>query len=163
MGNMSMALFFGSDLPAPEMAVLQHLARNQSKTLVNRLIGPAGNFPFNDNDNDDPDSFGYHTGNCLEFMQLARLSGLATQGPTAGPPALDLFDWRSAQGASLHKAMLWLALYCASNGSSWPYPELHQPNPWLSRCRLIYQAANQWQNTLWEQISQHSGWPRMAS
>ena len=159
MSSLSMALFFGSDLPAPEMAVLQHLARNQSKTLINRLIGPAGNFPFDDND--DPDSlksFGYHTRNCLDFMQLARLSGLATQGSAAGPPALDLFDWRSAQGASLHKSMLWLAPYCASNGSSWPYPGLHQPNPWLSRCRLIYrQAANQWQNASWEQISQHSG------
>ena len=104
-------------------------------------------------DVENPDSFGYHTSDMIEFLSLARMAALT---------GIDLYNWRNAHGSTMKTTVEWLAPFCR-NSSSWPYPQIHIPNPWLQRCRYIYRvAANVWQNASWEELASDRSLPADA-
>ena len=62
--------------------------------VMNLLMDGTGRFPAEDVEN--PDSFGYHTSDMIEFLSLARMATLTGEA--------DLYNWVNVHGGSMHKA-----------------------------------------------------------
>ena len=103
--GLSLSLFVG------DMAHAKRLAGNDSKVMLDRLLGPGGNFS-NDPAATGVDSFGYTMSDFVDFLLTARMSTLTGE--------VDLYNYVTPQGSSLHDGIEWLAPYCAKNATNWP-------------------------------------------
>ena len=79
--------------------------------------------------------------------------------------SFDIDSFTTPSGATLHDAALFMAPFCAANGTGWPYPHVHAHVLDLELCRLVFRmAANHWQNSSWEEISRNAPrYPSMVS
>ena len=71
--------------------------------------------------------------------------------------SFDIDSFETPSGATMWTAALFMAPYCAANGTGWPYPHVHSHELDLQLCRLAFRmAANRWRNISWEQISRNA-------
>ena len=127
---MDMALYVGNSSAA------RAVAERNLRRRVDRQINGSGMLPLEDGRSN---SFGYHTGTVLEFLDLALLGARAS--------SVDLLDYNdSATGGSVTSALDFMEPVCGSNGTLWPFPMSNNSGETietvLPECRLLFHRAS---------------------
>ena len=139
---MAMASFLGNASLAAD--IVAHDVRRR----VELQIASDGSMPKEDARSN---SFGYHSGNLLQFINLAAavnasVAVMAAAGIPVDPSAADLLHYASPGGGSILAALDWLAPYCKDNATTWPFPVTNNSGEgiatYLPRCRLVYNWAS---------------------
>jgi hypothetical protein len=127
---MAMGLYAGNSSAA------RSVAERSLRRRVENQINSSGMLPLEDG---RVNSFGYHTGAVLEFVDLALLGARASSG------AVDLLNYTAATGGSITRALEFMEPICVSNGTLWPG---HMSNNTgesiatvLPECRLLFHRA----------------------
>jgi len=138
---MSMASFLHNATVAAD--IVAHDVRGR----VELQIAADGSMPKEDARSN---SFGYHSGNLLQFINLAAAVNASVRvmkaaGIPADPGAADLLHYANSRGGSILTALDWMAPYCKDNATSWPFPLTNNSGEgivtYLPRCRLVYNWA----------------------
>ena len=128
---MAMGLYVGDSNAARSIA-----ERNLQRRVENQ-INSSGMLPLEDG---RVNSFGYHTGAVLEFLDLALLGARASDG------AIDLLTYSApTTGGSISKALGFMEPICVSNGTLWPGYMSNNTGESIAtvlpECRLLFHRA----------------------